>query len=208
MDIPVPTPEPYSLEDYQTDINTYFDNLYDDFKVSEEDLRKLISAEILRVKLFKAITTDLKPEQDQVWARHILVEDEEIALDIINRLENGEDWAALAFEFSQDTSNASRGGDLGWFSSSTMVPEFSQVAFNTSIGEISEPVETTFGWHLIQVLGHEMRPLNSDEFNQLKLTEFNDWLAEVRLTVEIEIKDYWINRIPNEPAIPAQFQIS
>ena len=89
-----------------------------------------------------------------------------------------------------------------------MVPEFSDVAFNTPIGEISDPVETTFGWHLIQVLGHEMRPLNSNEFEQLKQTEFNNWLSEARLTMEVEIKDYWSKRVPIEPTIPDQFIIS
>ncbi|MGD8457815.1 MAG: peptidylprolyl isomerase [Anaerolineales bacterium] len=208
IEVSVPTEEPYSNEDYQTDISTYFDNLQNDFKLSEDDLRKIISNEILRTKLIKVITTDLKPEQEQVWARHILVEDKDTALDIIDRLEQGEDWAALALEFSQDTSNASRGGDLGWFGSSTMVSEFSTAAFDTPIGEISEPVETSYGWHIIQVLGHETRPVDSDEFEQMKLTEFNNWLAEVRLTVEIEIKEYWSNRIPKEPSIPAQYIIS
>jgi peptidyl-prolyl cis-trans isomerase D len=208
IEIPVPTNTPYTYEEYQTNINTYFNDIQDQFKVSEEDMRKLIYAEILRDKLIDVITKDLKPEQEQVWARHILVEDEETALEVINRFKNGEDWTVLAMEYSLDTSNASSGGDLGWFSSSTMVPEFSDVAFNTPIGEISEPVETSFGWHIIQVLGHEMRPLDSNEFDQLKFTEFNNWLAEVRLTVEIDIKDYWNKRIPKEPTIPTQYIIS
>lgn len=208
IDIPTPTPTLYTFDEYQTDLTTYFNNLHNEIKLSEEDMRKIISTEILRGKLSEEITKDLKPEQEQVWARHILVEDEETALEVIDRLKNGEDWSALVLEYSKDTSNSSRGGDLGWFSSSVMIPEFSQAAFDTPIGEISDPVETQYGWHIIQVLGHEIRPLSSNEFNQLKQTEFNNWLSEVRLTVEIEIKDYWSKRIPTEPAIPPQYTIS
>jgi len=207
-DVPTPTPTLYTFSEYQTDLTTYFNNLHNEIKISEEDMRKIISTEILRGKLSEEITKDMKPEQEQVWARHILVADEETALEVIDRLKNGEDWSALALEYSQDTSNASRGGDLGWFSSSRMVPEFSQAAIDTPIGEISDPVETQYGWHIIQVLGHEIRPLSSNEFNQLKQTEFNNWLSEVRLTVDIEIKDYWSKRIPKEPAIPQQYLIS
>jgi parvulin-like peptidyl-prolyl isomerase len=205
IDLPTPTPEPYTYEDYQADIATYFDNIKSEYNVAEEDMRKIISTQILRQRLSDEITADLEPEEEQVWARHILVDDEETALNILDRLENGEDWAALALEFYKDTSNASRGGDLGWFNLSTMVPEFSQVAFDTPIGEISNPVETSFGWHLIQVLGHEMRPLNSNEYNQLKQTEFNNWLGEVRLTIEVEIQDFWVDRIPEDPSIPPQY---
>jgi peptidyl-prolyl cis-trans isomerase D len=206
--VPTPTPTLYTFADYQTDLTTYFKNLHNDIKISEEDMRKIIASELLRGKLIDEISKDLKPEQEQVWARHILVEDEKTALEVIDRFKNGEDWSALALEYSLDTTSASSGGDLGWFTPSEMISEFSQAALETPIGEISDPVETQYGWHIIQVLGHEMRPLNSNDFMQLKVTEFSNWLSEVRLTVEIEIKDYWIDRIPKEPTIPAQFLLS
>jgi len=200
---PTITPEPYTYDDYQEELQTYLDDLRSNpLRVSEEDIRNIIKAQLLREKLRDAITADLPEEEEQVWVRHILVEEEETALEILDRLENGEDWAALALEFSTDTSNASKGGDLGWFNASTMVPAFSEVAFNTPIGEVSDPVNTDFGWHLIQVIGHEMHPLTSNEFLTLKENKFQDWLNQIRFTFDIEIMDYWIDRIPEEPAIP------
>jgi foldase protein PrsA len=87
---------------------------------------------------------------EQVWARHILVESQEEADAIYERAVAGEDFATLAQENSIGPS-AETGGDLGYFSRGQMVPEFELAAFSTEAGEISAPVSTQFGWHVIKV---------------------------------------------------------
>lgn len=87
---------------------------------------------------------------EQVWARHILVETQEEAAAIYDRAVAGEDFATLAQENSVGPS-AENGGDLGYFSRGQMVPEFELVAFDLAVGEISTPVSTQFGWHVIKV---------------------------------------------------------
>ncbi len=86
----------------------------------------------------------------QVRAAHILVDTKSQASGLKNRIEGGEDFAKMAKQFSKCPSGQ-RGGDLGYFGRGQMVPEFETAAFNLPKGEISEPVETDFGWHIIKV---------------------------------------------------------
>jgi len=83
-------------------------------------------------------------------ARHILVDTEEQCLDIKQKIENGEDFAALAAEHSSCPSGQ-KGGDLGTFGRGAMVPEFDKVVFSAPIGEVQGPVKTQFGYHLLEV---------------------------------------------------------
>jgi peptidyl-prolyl cis-trans isomerase C len=100
---------------------------------------------------------DLKDDegfaQEEVHARHILVGSEDEARKVIAELERGADFAALAGEHSVDPSARTNGGDLGFFRRGQMVPEFAEAAFALEAGKrTTEPVQTQFGWHVIEVL--------------------------------------------------------
>lgn len=86
----------------------------------------------------------------EVRASHILVPTEQEARDLKTRMENGEDFGQLAQQHSQCPSGRS-GGDLGFFGKGMMVPEFEKAAFASQLNEVSEPVKTQFGYHLIKV---------------------------------------------------------
>ncbi|HZW68442.1 MAG TPA: peptidylprolyl isomerase [Pseudogracilibacillus sp.] len=96
-------------------------------------------------KHYERMSTELK-------ARHILVEDEETANEVKEKLDKGGDFAKLAKEYSTDTSNNEDGGDLGFFTVGSMVPEFEDKAFSMKAGEISEPVATDYGYHIIELI--------------------------------------------------------
>lgn len=201
---PVPTPTPYTLEAYQSDYQDFLEALQNDINFSEAQLREVIQNQLYREKLFETLTADVSRTQEQVWARHILVEDEETAQEVLSRLEAGEDFVELAAEFSTDESNKDQGGDLGWFPLGRMAPEFEKAAFNLSIGTISDPVQTQFGWHIIQVLGHEERPLSTSEYRQIRQSEFDTWLSQQRTAIGVETFDHWRDRVPSEPTVPPE----
>lgn len=102
--------------------------------------------------------------QEEMHARHILLPTQEAAEKALKRIEAGEDFAKVATELSKDPGGT--GGDLGWFTKDRMVPEFAEAAFRMKAGELSQPVKTQFGWHIIKV--EERRPQPFPAFDQVK----------------------------------------
>ncbi len=108
-----------------------------------------------------------KPGEDEVHARHILVDSEAAAKKIIAQLKAGGDFAALAKQYSKDPSGAQQGGDLGFFKKDEMVPEFATAAFALQPGQVSpEPVHSQFGWHVILLV--ERRHAEPPSFDQAR----------------------------------------
>ena len=99
-------------------------------------------------------------------ARHILVETEDEAKAVLADLKKGGDFAAIAKEKSKDPGAKEQGGDLGFFTKDQMVPEFAEAAFKLDKGQLSDPVKTQFGWHVIQV--EDKRKKQPPDFEQVK----------------------------------------
>ena len=201
--LPTATATPYTLEGFNKDYNDTIKN-FKASNISEKTIRAVYEAQLLREKLMDEITKDTPRTEEQVWARHILVETEAEAQTIYNFLQQGSDFATFAKQSSKDTGSGANGGDLGWFGKGAMVPEFEAAAFSMKVGEISKPIKSQFGYHIIQVLGHQDMPLNASQYQQKKETEFSDWLAEARKNAKIQTFDIWKERVPTEPTLQAQ----
>jgi hypothetical protein len=183
---PVPTPTPMTLEEYEKAYKTFVDGLTERTGMSEAELRGIFRNALLRQKLQEALAAEVPTEADQVHARHILVETEEEAQQLLERLNGGEAFDALAAENSIDDSNKDDGGDLGWFPQGQMVPAFEEAAFGAEVDELVGPVETSFGWHIIRIEGHEVRALDPAALQARQGQALQEWLSEARLGEGIE----------------------
>lgn len=113
------------------------------------EARKAVTPEAAR-KLYDETAKAMTPEEE-VRARHILVEEEAQAKAALERVKKGEDFAKIAAELSKDPGSGKEGGDLGFFTKDRMVAPFAEAAFKLGKGEVSEPVKSQFGWHVIKV---------------------------------------------------------
>lgn len=198
---PGPTATPFTIEGYQTTYEGFLAEIKP-YGLDDSVVRDYIRRSVLRRKLADELAKDLVRSQDYVWARHILVASEEEAKAVLDRINAGEDWLKVAAEVSTDASNKDTGGDLGWFTTGQMVAEFDTAVFGMNIGEISQPVQTQFGFHLIQLLGKESRPMDTYQYEQAKSQNLTDFLTTQKETVKPETYDNWQADAPTEPAIP------
>ncbi len=119
--------------------------------------KKAVTEEAAK-KLYEDTTKAMAPEEE-AHARHILVETEDQAKAVVDRLKKGEDFAKVAADVSKDPGSGKEGGDLGWFTKDRMVPEFAEAAFKLKKGEVSAPVKSQFGWHVIKLEDKRTKPL-------------------------------------------------
>lgn len=159
------------------------------------------------LKLLEKKSNNQKALVPQFNARHILIKTSEVVSpdnakqtinSIYNRLKAGEDFATLASTYSNDPGSARDGGSLGWVSPGMMVPEFDKTMQSAKVNEISQPFETQFGWHILQVTGTRQQDMTSEYQKRMARqilgerqfeSEFDGWLRELRANTYIEIKD-------------------
>lgn len=201
-----PSPTPYTRRLFQKEYNTYRSDL-NKKGIPTADIQRILKGALLRLRVMEAITEDVPAEEEQVWARHILVASKDEADAVIERLNAGEDFAVLAQELSTDQGSKGSGGDLGWFGRGRMVLEFEQASYALeNIGDISEPVNSQHGWHIIQLIGKGVNGVNEQSHENLKNLAFDKWLDEQRAKrSDIVINDNWEEYMPMKPEIPANF---
>lgn len=191
MATPGPTETPNQDQVRQTataNFDTYSDQVFDLTHMNRDDYMRLVAKPALARELVNGYFQEqVGQSAEQVHARHILVGTQELADKLYADLQaDPSQFEALAIENSIDTGTAPNGGDLGWFTKGVMVAPFEDVAFELANDEISEPVQTQFGWHIIQVLDHEEnRALTDEQISQTVQAETDRWLTGQRDAAKI-----------------------
>lgn len=166
-----------------------------DILVREFMMRK--AKELTTEEKIKAAYDKKKAEggKEEVKASHILVDSEEKANQIVKEIEAGLSFEEAAKKYSNDPNSAKTGGDLGYFTREVMVPEFSEVAFATGIGETAKPVKSDFGWHVIKVMDkrtQEAPSLESMKANieaEVQREELNNFAQALYGAAQVKVMD-------------------
>lgn len=170
--------------------------------MTEKFFEKNVKSQMIQTKMLDSLkVTDeeikagLANAKKEIHARHILVEDDKTAKEVRSKLEEGGDFEELAKEYSTEPAAQDTGGDLGWFGTGRMVPEFEKAAFALKKGEISEPVKSSFGYHVIELLDtREAKVEATDEElkatveDNLKRAKFEEKLISLLKDSNIDIK--------------------
>ncbi|MGE7663570.1 peptidylprolyl isomerase [Peribacillus sp. NPDC097197] len=168
---------------------------------SEADLKRALRIGMLQEKAAIADINVKEAEVKEAYenykpdlkARHILVKDKKTAEEVKAKLDKGGDFAALAKEYSTDTGTAAKGGDLGWFSTGEMVPEFETAAAKLKKDEISKPIKSEFGYHIIQLQDKKekesYKDMKKDLEYKLKVAKIDQTKVQNILDSEIKKAD-------------------
>jgi parvulin-like peptidyl-prolyl isomerase len=199
---PAPTPTPYTQEGFEANFAALMEFVTGEYGASEKDYRAFYKTQLYREEFLKTFEADVARVQEQVKLRHILIEEQESAVEALNRIQAGEDWEDLVVELSQDSATLDSGGDLGWYTQDMLTERFGEEAtkvFTEPLDEIFGPFLTSQGWHLIQAVEREQRPLTDLAYRLAVQRAMDEWLANKRESVDIEIFDYWVERVPAAP---------
>lgn len=210
-EIATPEPEPTPAEEdirATAEVNRadHDEFMLDRIGISHDEFVDMfLKPEIARAKIRNHLAEDVPTRDEHVEASHILVATQDAAQVVYEDLtENDADFAELAEEQSTDQQTAPNGGELGWFPRGVMVDEFDEVVFDLDAGEISEPFQTDFGWHVVMVTDREEdRPLELSMLEQRRQQVFQEWLEEQREEADIDTE----HELPDTPVQPQnQFQ--
>lgn len=185
-----PTPNPSeAVSTAEANYTLFRDSVFDRAHISGEQYRTWVARpQLARDRVTAALNDQVGQMAEQVLASHILVGTEELAQQIRAQLEqSGADFGQIAMSQSTDSASAANGGDLGWFTRGEMVGPFEEAAFSLQPGEISQPVQSEFGWHIIYVRDHAQdRPMTDAQIQKAQQQAVDDWLAEQKTTMNID----------------------
>lgn len=175
----------------------------DDVKTKiDEAARKIVVRKFIDMKTEALVTEkDIKAEyekavkdgkdKEEVRARHILVADEAKAKELKKKIDGGADFEKLATENSNDPGSKKQGGDLGFFPEGSMVKEFSDAAFKLKVGQVSDPVKTKFGWHIIK----------AEERRKLKMPSYADAKDKIKNHLTEEKLNEYVNKLVDQTQV-------
>lgn len=203
---PVPPTATQTTEEREQQQGELRETILNDLAGSARVDRGRLRAHFEALALREALAADLLDAGDSILhvnARHILVADSSEAEDLLAALAEGDSFAALAMANSVDAGSGRAGGELGWTPVHNFVRPFAEAVTVAEPGDTIGPVETEFGWHIIQLRAREERSASDLELETARNFGFRNWLEDRRAEMEasIEIFDVWADNVPDDPVL-------
>jgi parvulin-like peptidyl-prolyl isomerase len=208
---PLPTPTPHIVTDDE------FNRQYAAFmqmlagkQVTEADYRAAIAGSLWNKKVVQYFADHTPHEAEQVHLSAIQLDTQQKAQAVMERLNNGEDFALVATQVSSDTFTARQGGDMGWFVKGELADQYGPdglaletAAFSLTVGSYSQPITTTTGFEILRVTDRQTRPLTDSQLTTQQQKSYSDWLTQARSAPGVQI--LWTsNMAPPDPSRPQQ----
>lgn len=202
---PAPTPTEFTREAYEEVYSAAIEDLMG-FDVPEFVFLNRVEARIYERRLLQDFREQIPREADHVWHEYIVVDTEQEAEELFGRLEAGETWDDLLAGLSDGEEGGANNVDLGWLTSEDVQRRFGEqyaaTLFQTPVGEVDGPIETSVGWHIYRVKGHEVRDRSDTEFDRVTQDAYREWLEEAQALAQVELEDDWASAVPPVPAVP------
>lgn len=205
---PVGLPATPTLEESRTTADIEFelfrDEVFPPAHMSMDDyIRLSVIPQAIRERVDSQIVSGVPQSAEQLEAEHILVGTQDLATELHAQVTGGADFEQIARASSTDTATAPTGGKLGWITREQMDPAFAEAAFALQPGQISEPVQTPFGWHVIRVLDRDAdRPLSPEQYSTATDDAIASWLETQRAQSDVATEYQ-----PEPTPTPAQFEV-
>jgi len=193
---------PMTREEFEENYGQYIEAMRSAVKgFSEEDYRDYVAQGVLREQLREALAAEVSTTDEHVHAYHILVEDEETATEVLEKLEAGGGFAELAGQYSTDEDTADKGGEIGWLAVDQVgaLPALvAETAFALQPGEFSEVIETYQGYHVVTIDERQVDlPLDEATLKSRQAAAFDKWLADAREAATIE-RTWSLEDVPSD----------
>ena len=175
--------------------------------LSLADLRYFLESELYAEKFVGVISTKTATTVQRAHARHNVLPDEVAARAVLAKLKAGGDWSTLVAQYTLEKGDTETGGDHGWVDQGVLSPEIDTVVFSIPVGSVSEPVKTSSGWQIFQVLERENHTLTPAELDEARHQALVTWATNQgnALSPEgkpvVEIYDFWQDNVPTDPVL-------
>jgi len=193
---------PMTREEFEENYVQYMEAMRSAVKgFSEDDYRDWVTQSILREQLGEALAAEVPTADEHVHAYHILVEDEETAAEVLEKLEAGGDFAELVAQYSKDEDTVDKGGEIGWLAKDqvgTLPVKVVEAAFGLQPGEFSEVIDSYLGYHVVTIDERQADyPLDEATLESRQALAFDKWLAQAREAATIE-RTWSPEDVPND----------